>query len=133
MGVKILRVHWLGPSTNALKGKHWSEYNKYKKAALVAVQVAIKQQWPGRTTLTFPVKITIRPYLGKGKREYDLINYAPSYKMIEDSLVELTNMPDDRVEYVSAFEIQRPVKFDNWYSAEHGHKQSFIMVEIKPL
>ncbi len=129
----IIRIDWLGPSTNALKGRHWSEYNKHKKAAKQALGVALAQQYPKDIpSISPPVKITLRAFIGKGRKAYDLDNYVMCYKMLVDSLVDVGILPDDRDKYVSAFQIERPARFKEWWR-EGFEKQSHIMLEIEEI
>ena len=118
----VLTILWLGPSTNEIKGAHWSVYNKYKKAALAALKQAVQAQYPRLDiTIVPPVKITLRAFLGRDpitnrlKSAYDIDNYSSCYKMLQDSAVDLGIIPNDTDKFVSAFEIERPARFKDWH------------------
>ena len=127
----ILTILWLGESTNFYKGKHWSFYNKHKKAALIALAEALRAQYPKQDiTIAPPVKITLRAFTGKGANPYDLVNYSTSYKMLEDSAVNLGIIPDDTAKIVTAFEIESPCAFKTWHKPDLP-TMSHIVLEIK--
>ena len=129
----LLRIPWLGPSKNDLKGVHWSKYNEHKNAAMTAFNLAMASQYPGKQiNVTTPVKITFRAFLGKGQRAYDKINYADCFKMLEDCAVQNKIIPDDRDEFVESIEIQSACKRKDWW--EKGMPvDSYIMFEIKTI
>ena len=109
-------VPWLGPSLNSIyNSKHWAVLREHKRLAAIAVMVGIgNARWS--RDLEFPVIISIKPLPGKGQRRYDMINYALTYKIIEDCLVRRGILPDDSHRYVQAFQIEQPVRTDKRHS-----------------
>ncbi|HDY87585.1 MAG TPA: hypothetical protein ENH82_05640 [bacterium] len=133
MGIKsiILRIPWLGPSTNEVIGKHWSIYHKHKESAEIALRVALSEQFSNQTvSIDTPAKVTFRAFLGPKRHAFDLDNYSTSYKILVDCCVDVGILPDDRDKYVSAFEIQRACRFKEWHK-KGMPKDTHVMLQIR--
>ena len=125
-----IRIPWLGPSTNEIKGKHWSVYHKHKESCLTALRAALSEQYPKQAvSIETPVKIIFRAFLGANRHPFDLDNYSISYKILVDCCVDVGILPDDRDKYVSAFEIQKAARFKEWHK-EGWPKETHVMLQI---
>lgn len=102
-----LFVAYIAPSTNAMyAGQHWTKRKKHKKAAAAAVDSALL----GKNIEPFSAAavITVIPYLGKGRRGYDVSNYSYTLKLIEDCLVSRGIITDDTADKVGEIRIKSP-------------------------
>ena len=126
-----IKVLWVGPSTNKIKGAHWGTYKKAKDAAYAACKTALVIQFPeGPPELKTPVEISLQAFIGRGRKMFDTTNYSTSLKMLEDSLVQLGILPNDTPECVKAITIKSPLSFKEWYDG-HGSTDSYVVLEIK--
>jgi len=105
--VEIIRIGWIGPSMNTIwAGIHWSKRKKSKDAGLKACHVAMRNIMP----FDCPVKLEFNYIVGKGKRMYDVSNYALTGKVIEDSLVKFSILEDDTPEHVVRITMNKPTR-----------------------
>ncbi len=105
-----LFVEYIGPSTNAMyAGQHWTKRVKNKSDAVMAVLVALK---PQHERFINPVRIEVRPQMGKGRRFYDVSNYSYTFKLIEDALVARHVLKNDMPDFVTEVKFMSPVRGD---------------------
>ena len=69
---------YLSPLLNSIyAGVHWATRKKHAAAAHRATQIATR----GLEPITRPVRLTLQPVLGKGKRRLDCSNYGYTLKL----------------------------------------------------
>jgi len=102
-----LLVPFVGPSTNSIyAGVHWAKRQKQKEQAMIALATL-----GVINGFSKPVNIEVTPYLGKGKRGYDVSNYSYTYKLIEDAMVKKGILQDDSPEFVRSVKFNAPIKY----------------------
>ncbi|HNG59623.1 MAG TPA: hypothetical protein PKZ52_07330 [Cellvibrionaceae bacterium] len=118
--LKIL-VPFVGPSTNSIyAGVHWDKRRNQKEQAMIALSAL------GRINpVSKPVNIEVTPYLGKGKRGYDVSNYSYTYKLIEDAMVKKGILQDDSPQFVRSVKFNAPVR--------HSEKHSATLITIEEI
>ena len=97
-------IPWLGPTSNKVyAGIHWAKRRKLASEGHLACLVA-KSLKP----IDCPVKLLFTPQT-RSKR-YDCSNYWLTCKIVEDGLIQVGVLRDDRPDYVTGFYIDRPIK-----------------------
>lgn len=117
----ILFVPYLASSTNVAMRANKHANNREVKAAAWACKAACS----GIQPITGQVDLVFRPRLGKGVPRRDTSNYSINVKHIEDGLVAVGLLPDDRGQFVRRV-IMEPPEIDR--KAETG-----TWVEIIPV
>jgi hypothetical protein len=116
--IKIL-VPFVGPSTNSIyAGVHWDKRRRQKEHAIMALS-----SLGGISPICNPVNIEVTPFLGKGKRGYDVSNYSYTYKLIEDAMVKKGILQDDSPQFVRSVKFNSPVR--------HSEKHSATLISIE--
>ena len=96
--VEEIRIPWIGGSMNTIwAGVLWSKRNAMKDDGAKACMVAMRNIKP----FSNPVRLEFRPVVGKGRRSYDVSNYALTNKVIEDCLVKFKILEDDTPKFVT--------------------------------
>lgn len=104
----MIRINWIGPSTNALySGMHWTKRKKIADEGHLMVASAVH----GKCT-DLPVHLTLTPH---GGRKRDIDNFSFTVKVIIDGLVKAGWLPDDTDEYISGITILSHVKSKEVY------------------
>lgn len=109
-----IKVPWIGPSMNTIcNSRHWSHYNKAKKAGGVACHIVMRNIPP----FTTPVKLEFMAIVKHNKSNpelfmYDCSNYALTNKIIEDCLVRFKILEDDTRKYVVGVNTLPPIRGD---------------------
>lgn len=112
MKSQIMFVDYIAVSINDFYKLHYNQKSKEKDICMIHVQNALLEF--DIKVIDYPVKITFQPVLGnnlngRNKRAYDIVNYASTIKMIEDSLVQLNVLTDDSNGFVYAHTYEKPV------------------------
>jgi len=116
MRSETIRVDWLGPSMNTIwAGKYWSFRKRMADDAHWAVKAAV-----GRVD-SFLGQVTLDFYPKHKGRLFDISNYAPSVKGIEDGLVLAGILLGDSAKIVKRITIHEP---------ERMQCQSYMLVRI---
>lgn len=111
----LIFVPYLATSTNVGTRQHWSARKKEVEAAAWACKAACQ----GMAPVARRVDLVFRARLGKGVRVRDTSNYSLNMKHVEDGLVTVGILPDDRGEYVRRVildppEIDRKAETGTW-------------------
>jgi len=109
---QALFVDYIGMSINDFYKLHYAQKSKSKDICMKHVVKAVEEY--KIETITYPVKITFQPILGNNlsgrcKRAYDIVNYAATIKMIEDSLVQLGILENDSNSFVYAHTCEKAI------------------------
>lgn len=109
---QALFVDYIGMSINNFYKLHYNQKSKAKDICMRHVIEAIEEY--KIEIINYPVKITFQPVLGNNltgrcKRAYDIVNYAATIKMIEDSLVQLNILTNDSNAFVYAHICEKPI------------------------
>lgn len=112
MKKQAMFIDYIGMSINDFYKLHYVQKSKSKDICMKHVKEAIEEY--NISVINYPVKITFQPVLGNNlsgrcKRGYDIVNYAATIKMIEDSLVQLNILENDSNKYVYAHTCEKPI------------------------
>ena len=111
-------VNHISPSLNTFSGhpKSAAMYGGEKKKILKAMMLAgVERRMEVMTspvTLAYHPQVTVNPRTKRILKGYDSINFAMTYKIIEDYLVKFGKLKDDRSAYVRASICHAPVVTD---------------------
>ncbi len=105
-------IDYIGMSINDFYKLHYTQKSKSKDICMKHVKEAIEEF--NISVINYPVKIIFQPILGynlsgRCKRAYDIVNYAATIKMIEDSLVQLGILENDSNKYVYAHTCEKAI------------------------
>ncbi len=116
---QILKVPWMGPSLNEVyAGIHWATRHSWADTGHAAVWAVVVQS--KIKPADKPVQLTFTPHI-KG-RQYDIINYALTAKIIEDGLVKEGILKSDTPKYVTGITLNAPIR---------TKAQSYMIVAIQ--
>lgn len=109
---QALFVDFIAMSINDFYKLHYNQKSKSKEICMRHVIKSVEEF--NIEKIDYPVKITFQPILGnnlsgRSKRAYDIVNYAATIKMIEDSLVQLDVLVNDDNKFVYAHTCEKAI------------------------
>jgi len=103
--VQVLIVAMIGPSLNTYDRMHWTKRDSLHDYWHQMVAREAKEQglYPVQT---YPVRVEVECYFGKGERRLDWDNLSPTPKLIQDGLVKAGILRNDSPPWVACGSMQ---------------------------
>lgn len=116
-------VKWRAKSANHYNSKSYHSLNSDRLKMVRYVEQALKEYNIKKIEDGHVVKFTFIPFIktGSGQKSYDMVNYGPSIKMIEDALKHNEIIVDDNDKYVVNHETKKTIK-------QKEHDTGFLVI-----